>query len=97
MANDGDRLAAFWHPAVLDHDTGRGAFDRVASDLLEVEEAHVEGPDRLRNMLSILKRGPLAAALKGSDWTTGGIAVSNEDIEEIWNLVIDGTPVVVRP
>ncbi|MEZ5614584.1 MAG: L,D-transpeptidase [Rhodocyclaceae bacterium] len=41
--------------------------------------------------------GPLAAALKGSDWTTGGIAVANADIEEIWNLVTDGTPVVVRP
>jgi hypothetical protein len=41
--------------------------------------------------------GPLAAALKGSDWTTGGIAVANADIEEIWNLVSDGTPVVVKP
>jgi murein L,D-transpeptidase YafK len=41
--------------------------------------------------------GPLAAALAGSDWTTGGIAVSNPDIEEIWNLVTDGTPVVIRP
>jgi lipoprotein-anchoring transpeptidase ErfK/SrfK len=41
--------------------------------------------------------GPLAVALAGSDWTTGGIAVSNADIEEIWNLVSDGTPVVVKP
>jgi lipoprotein-anchoring transpeptidase ErfK/SrfK len=41
--------------------------------------------------------GPLAAALKGSDWTTGGIAVSNADIEEIWNLVTDGTPVTIKP
>lgn len=41
--------------------------------------------------------GPLADALKGSDWTTGGIAVANDDIEEIWNLVTDGTPVVVKP
>jgi murein L,D-transpeptidase YafK len=41
--------------------------------------------------------GPLTAALRGSDWTTGGIAVSNPDIEEIWNLVTDGTPVVVKP
>lgn len=41
--------------------------------------------------------GPLAIALKGSDWTTGGIAVANNDIEEIWNLVTDGTPVVIRP
>ena len=41
--------------------------------------------------------GPLAAALKCSDWTTGGIAVANPDIEEIWNLVTDGTPVVIKP
>ena len=41
--------------------------------------------------------GPLAVALKGSDWTTGGIAVANADIEEIWNLVTDGTPVVIKP
>ncbi|MBM3390455.1 MAG: L,D-transpeptidase [Betaproteobacteria bacterium] len=41
--------------------------------------------------------GPLAAALKGSDWTTGGIGLANPDIEEVWNLVRDGTPVVIRP
>ncbi|MBI4990201.1 MAG: L,D-transpeptidase [Rhodocyclales bacterium] len=41
--------------------------------------------------------GPLGIALKGSDWTTGGIAVANDDIEEIWNLVTDGTPVEIRP
>lgn len=40
--------------------------------------------------------GPLAVALKGSDWTTGGIGVGNDDIEEIWNLVTDGTPVIIR-
>ena len=40
--------------------------------------------------------GPLAIALKGSDWTTGGIGVGNEDIEDIWNLVTDGTPVIIR-
>ncbi|MBE7423647.1 MAG: L,D-transpeptidase [Zoogloeaceae bacterium] len=41
--------------------------------------------------------GPLAVALKGSDWTTGGIGLANADIEEVWNLVQDGTPVVIRP
>ena len=41
--------------------------------------------------------GPLAAALKGSDWTTGGIGLANPDIEDVWNLVPDGTPVVIRP
>lgn len=41
--------------------------------------------------------GPLAVALEGSDWTTGGIGLANPDIEEIWNLVTDGTPVVIKP
>ena len=41
--------------------------------------------------------GPLAAALKGSDWTTGGIGLANPDIEDVWTLVPDGTPVVIRP
>ncbi|MDR2239666.1 MAG: L,D-transpeptidase [Zoogloeaceae bacterium] len=41
--------------------------------------------------------GPLAAALHGSDWTPGGIGVANDDIEEIWNLVPDGTPVAIKP
>lgn len=31
------------------------------------------------------------------DWTRGCIAVSNEEIEEIWELVPDGTPVEIRP
>lgn len=31
------------------------------------------------------------------DWTAGCIAVSNEEIEEIWTLVPDGTPIDIRP
>ncbi|MFN8007059.1 MAG: L,D-transpeptidase [Terriglobia bacterium] len=31
------------------------------------------------------------------DWTLGCIAVTNEEIEEIWNLVPNGTLVVIRP
>lgn len=31
------------------------------------------------------------------DWTDGCIAVSNAQIEEIWNLVADGTPIEIRP
>ncbi len=41
--------------------------------------------------------GPLAPVLQGCDWTPGGIGLANADIEEIWNLVADGTPVVIRP
>jgi murein L,D-transpeptidase YafK len=32
-----------------------------------------------------------------SDWTNGCIAVSNEEIEEIWRAVPDGTEVEIRP
>lgn len=31
------------------------------------------------------------------DWTEGCIAVTNEEIEQIWNTVADGTPVEIRP
>ncbi len=31
------------------------------------------------------------------DWTKGCIAVSNTAIEEIWQLVPDGTPIEIRP
>lgn len=32
-----------------------------------------------------------------SDWTRGCIAVTNEQIEEIWKLVKDGTPIEIMP
>ncbi len=31
------------------------------------------------------------------DWTKGCIAVTNSEIDEIWNLVPDGTPIEIRP
>ena len=31
------------------------------------------------------------------DWTDGCIALSNDEIEELWNLVPDGTPIEIRP
>lgn len=38
--------------------------------------------------------GKLAAMV---DWTDGCIAVSNQEIEEIWALVKNGTPIEIRP
>jgi lipoprotein-anchoring transpeptidase ErfK/SrfK len=32
-----------------------------------------------------------------TDWTEGCIAVTNEEIDEIWQLVDIGTPVEIRP
>jgi murein L,D-transpeptidase YafK len=31
------------------------------------------------------------------DWTQGCIAVTNEEMEEIWSLVADGTPIQINP
>lgn len=31
------------------------------------------------------------------DWTDGCIAVTDEEIEEIWRLVPDGTPIEIKP
>jgi murein L,D-transpeptidase YafK len=36
-------------------------------------------------------------AYEGLDWTNGCIAVSNEEIDEIWRLVADGTPIRILP
>lgn len=33
----------------------------------------------------------------GFDWTRGCIAVTNEEIDEIWQLVADGTPIDIVP
>ncbi len=31
------------------------------------------------------------------DWTDGCIALSNRDVEEVWRLVADGTPILIEP
>jgi len=39
----------------------------------------------------------IGAAHRLYDWTLGCIAVTNDEIDEIWNLVPVGTPVEIRP
>ena len=39
----------------------------------------------------------MAFAYVGLDWTDGCIAVSNEEMDEIWQLVADGTPIRILP
>lgn len=34
---------------------------------------------------------------RDEDWTAGCIALTNEEIEELWRLVPDGTPIEIRP
>jgi murein L,D-transpeptidase YafK len=41
--------------------------------------------------------GALRAAHRLHDWTAGCIAVSDPEIEEIYNSVSDGTPIDIRP
>src|SRR5271165_487083 len=41
--------------------------------------------------------GWLGAAHRERDWTDGCIAVTNQEIDEIWKLVPDGTPIEIRP
>ncbi len=39
---------------------------------------------------------PLAFRPKGPDWTAGCIAVKNREIELIYAMVRDGTPITLR-
>jgi len=41
--------------------------------------------------------GPLGFGFKNRDWTDGCIAVNDKEIEEIWNLVKNGTPIEILP
>jgi len=72
---EASRLDVFWHPDVLLHDMGEGVFETPPRDFLDVAEAHVEGPARVRNMHAILSRGPLSSRL---DWHDGRIATDGE-------------------
>ncbi|MFV0245462.1 MAG: murein L,D-transpeptidase family protein [Qingshengfaniella sp.] len=40
---------------------------------------------------------PVVGQANGPDWTAGCIAVTNEEIEEIYAMVPDGTPIYLAP
>ncbi len=42
-------------------------------------------------------QGAIGASHLAEDWTEGCIAVTNSEIEEIWRLVPDGTPILIEP
>ncbi|KAI5069254.1 hypothetical protein GOP47_0015555 [Adiantum capillus-veneris] len=71
------RVGVFWHEDMLTkHDLGRGVFDTLSDPgFLDVLEPHPENADRLRNMLSILRRGPLSPHLS---WYLGRPASTSE-------------------
>lgn len=41
--------------------------------------------------------GAIGAAHRLKDWTDGCIAVTNDEIDEIWRAVADGTPIEIKP
>jgi len=41
--------------------------------------------------------GVVGALHRRLDWTAGCIAVTDPEIEEIWQAVADGTPIEIRP
>lgn len=41
--------------------------------------------------------GAVGAAHRLRDWTDGCIAVTNEEMDEIWRVVADGTQIEIRP
>ncbi|MDH3520290.1 MAG: histone deacetylase [Myxococcales bacterium] len=59
------RLAVYYSPLALRHDTGSGVFEAAASPLLCIAEPHPENAQRLENMVSILRKGPISDRL---DW-----------------------------
>lgn len=56
-----NKIDVFWHEGMLKHDTGNGVFDTgIDPGFLDVLEKHPENADRVKNMVSILKRGPIS-------------------------------------
>lgn len=55
------KIDVFWNDEMLKHDTGNGVFDSgMDPGFLDVLDKHPENSDRLRNMVSILRRGPIS-------------------------------------
>uniref|UniRef100_A0A5B6YMK1 Putative histone deacetylase 8 n=1 Tax=Davidia involucrata TaxID=16924 RepID=A0A5B6YMK1_DAVIN len=71
-----DRIHVFWHEGMLHHDTGTGVFDTgMDPGFLDVLEKHPENSDRVKNMVSILKRGPISPFIS---WHLGRPALISE-------------------
>jgi acetoin utilization deacetylase AcuC-like enzyme len=68
-------LDVFWHDDVLAHDTGAGLFEAGETPLLDVPELHPENANRIRNMKSVLERGPLRELVR---WREGRHATDEE-------------------
>lgn len=63
------------------------------------DRAHAEARGRSPGGAIFLHGQPnwLPVGRLPGDWTDGCIALSNAEIEELWKLVPDGTPIEIRP
>ena len=68
-------MAVFFDESMLGFRLPDGVFDSLPSDLLELQMAQPEGPERLANTVSVLKRGPVASRL---DWRPARAATDAE-------------------
>lgn len=77
MASNGSsRIDVFWDKGMLKHYTGTGVFDTLMDPgFLAVLEKHPENADRVKNMVSILKKGPISPYIT---WNTGRLALPSE-------------------
>ncbi|KAL8147944.1 histone deacetylase 8 isoform X2 [Apium graveolens] len=70
------RIHVFWDAGMLEHDTGKGVFDTgMDPGFLDVLDKHPENADRVKNMLSILKKGPISPFLS---WHSGRPALISQ-------------------
>ena len=72
---DVDKVVVFWHEdMVKKHDLGRGVFDTFLDPkFLDVLEPHPENGERLRNMRSILSKGPISPHIEWKEGTPAHI------------------------
>ncbi len=68
-------MRVYWNEDGLAHDTGAGVFDQGPSPLIAAPELHPENAERIRNIRSLLERGPIAPHL---EWHTGRHATAAE-------------------
>lgn len=89
---------------------GRYVIDHGNPDSAYFLSLHISYPDsRDRAFAAAQGRGPggqifihgqpngWSAGRVPGDWTDGCIALSNEEIEQLWSLVGDGTPIEIVP
>lgn len=68
--------------------------DRLSSKLLGYNPG---GNIMVHGMPNYIQSESMRRQYLGRDWTQGCIAVQNHEIDEIWKLVPDGTPIRILP